>query len=114
MILDKGICSVFRKKDITSPGGMPTFQYALLFQSWYGELGFETKRHSETGDRQDVRVDARLRIHQQRAITNDDIVVLGEVSTVGDNQQYKVVKAYHGAEQETGQAITDLSLEVVV
>lgn len=40
MILDTGICSIFRPEDHAVGGAMPKLRYSLLYKSWYGELSF--------------------------------------------------------------------------
>lgn len=114
MILDKGICSIFRKGDTSGAGRMPVSGYALIHQSWYGELSFETSPIYRTQNREDVKTDARIRVLQNRAIANHDVVVLRQCSTVIDGDVvYEVNRAYHGNDDENGTSITDLSLEVI-
>ena len=42
MILDKGIATIYRKRNTAGPGDMPVYADDMLWQSWYGELSFET------------------------------------------------------------------------
>lgn len=117
MILDHGICTVFAVKDISAPGEMPKRGYVLKGKAWYGVLDFSTVASWETQSREEVRVDERIRIWQDRTITNLDTVVLHDVDEVtqqmlDDGKVLEVVRAYHGTD-ETGNLITDLSLEVV-
>lgn len=44
MILDKGICTVYRMEDISEPGGMPKEEPVKFHESWFGELDFGTNR----------------------------------------------------------------------
>jgi hypothetical protein len=114
MILDKGVCSIFRKTDSSGAGMMPAPSYSLMHQSWYGELSFETAPMYRTPKREDVKTDARIRVLQNRAIANHDVVVLKQCSTVIDGDVvYEVNRAYHGNDDENGTSITDLSLEVI-
>lgn len=118
MILDTGICSVFRKTDSSGAGEMPAPSYTRIHLSWYGELHFETNPANPTSQREDVKTDARIRILQNRAIHNHDVVVLAQVDAVpevipGDDERvpvYEVGRAYHGADEDSGELITDLSL----
>lgn len=111
MILDKGICSVFRKTDTAAAGDMPCPAYTLIYQSWYGELSFETSPSYPTEGRREHTTDARIRVLQCRAIRQNDVVVLEDVGTVpGAGPMYRITRAYHGSEDCV--PITDLSLEV--
>ena len=103
MILDTGICTVFHAYDTAQPGEMPRKGYSLLCQSWYGELS-----------RNEQRVDSRIRILQNRAITQDDVVVLAQVDDVAsDAVIYRITRAYHGVDADGPTPITDLTLEVI-
>lgn len=114
MILDKGICTVFAKVDVTPPGGMPAYAYEVKHQGWYAELDFATVADWPTEDREERRVDARIRMVQNRAIGNHDVVVLENARTVEEGMElYEVTRAWHGHEQETGMPISDLTLERV-
>lgn len=114
MILDDGICTVFEPVDITPPGGMPVHGYRKKHQGWYEELDFATAQDWPTDDREEKKVDARIRMLQNRGITNKDVVVLADTDTVEDGmERYEVIRAWHGHEQETGTPISDLTLERV-
>lgn len=114
MLLDSGICSIFRKKDTSQPGDKPKDGYEMLYQSWYGELSFETAPFRASEDREDTKTDARIRIHQNRSINNHDVVVLSAESNMPDDaQRFDVIRAYHGTDSDNGQPITDLTLEEV-
>ena len=110
MILDKGLCAIYRRRNVAQPGGMPEHEYTLLAQGWYGELSFETAPARPTEGREEVRTDARIRILQNRDISNLDRVVLDTAS--GDRLYYRVTRAYHGFDADSGEEITDLNLEV--
>lgn len=111
MILDKGICSVYRKTNTAGPGAMPVYTDMLIHMSWYGELSYETAPARPTEGREEVRTDARVRILQNRSIANHDRVEL--VPTGGTVSRYEVTRAYHGKDDDSGELITDLNLEVV-
>lgn len=113
MILDDGICTVFAVEDVSEPGEMPQKGYRKKSQSWYGVLDFATVASWPTEDREEVRVDERIRIPQNRSITNHDVVVLAEVDEVTAGMRVlEVMRAYHGHDDDNGEMITDLSLEV--
>lgn len=110
MILDKGVCSVYRKVNIADAGAMPVYQDALLFEGWYGELNFETASARPTENREEVRCDARIRILQCREIANHDRVAI--TANGAETRVYEVTRAYHGRDDDNGEPITDLTLEV--
>ena len=116
MILDDGICSIFRQKDTAKPGEMPRPGFALLSQGWYGELSFETSPANPTAGRQELKTDARIRILQCREIKQDDIAILRDIADFSQRQDgepvYKITRAYHGKDEKSGALITDLTLEV--
>ena len=110
MILDKGIATLYHKTDTSGAGEMPAFSDVQFWQSWYGELSFETTPGRPTNVREEVRCDARVRVLQNRAITNHDRVELAE--TGGPVKTYEVIRAYHGRDDDSGELITDLSLSI--
>ena len=117
MILDKGICTVFREYDTALSGEMPRLGYTVFWKSWYGELSFETRPARPTDGREELRTDARIRIQQNRDIRQRDIVVLKNVDTFGDADHsgvpvYRVTRAWHGQDDDSPALITDLNLEV--
>lgn len=111
VLLDSGICTVYRKRNTAQPGGKPTFENVQIHRGWYGELSFETTPMRPTEKREEVRTDARVRILQNRNIANHDRVEL--LSNLNAETVYEVTRAYHGRDDESGELITDLSLEVV-
>lgn len=113
MILDSGICTVFAEKDVSGKGEMPRFEYAKKTQSYYGELDFATGGIWTTQGREDVQIDTRIRIAQDRTIGIHDVVVLADVESADNAQRYAVERAYHGRDEESGMLISDLSLRKV-
>lgn len=111
MILDKGIATLSHKQNTAAPGGKPLFAPVQYFQSWYGELSFETNPAYPTDRREEVRTDARIRVLQNREISNHDQVDLRPVD--GPAHTYEVTRAFHGRDDESGELITDLSLVVI-
>lgn len=116
MILDKGIATVFRRTETANPGEMPRPSYKALARSWYGELSFETSPARPTEGRKELRTDMRIRILRSTVLKQDDVVVLRLLDRLDDRQPddliYKITRAYHGRDDENGELITDLSLEV--
>lgn len=109
MILDKGVCTVYRKTNTAEAGGMPVFADVAYWQSWYGELNYETAPGRPTEAREEIRTDARVRILQNREINNHDRVELAE--TGGATRWFEVTRAYHGVDDDSGERVTDLTLE---
>ena len=116
MILDKGICTIFRKTDASLPGYKPSAQYTPIWQSWYGEMNFETAPSWQTDGRKELKADGRIRILQNRAIAQNDVVVLEELSSFASRTAgapvYQIIRAYHGTDDEGPTQISDLTLEV--
>ena len=110
MILDKGIATIYHKENIAGAGDMPAFYDVPYFVGMYGELNFETAPGWPTDSREEIKCDARVRVLQNRGITNHDRVELAE--TGGPVTMYEVTRAYHGRDEESGELITDLTLEV--
>jgi len=107
MILDSGICTVYEVKNVAPPGGMPRMALVQKHQSWYAELNFETTP-KDAAMQEVVETSARIRVLQNREITNHNVVVLT------DGEQYEVIRAYHGIDEESGEPITDLTLKKAV
>ena len=117
MILDSGICTVFRKTDVSTAGSMPTYTYIPIWASWYGELSFETAPVWETEGRKEQKADGRIRILQNRSIAQNDVVVLEHLESFEGRSQtavvYKIARAYHGQDDDGPTQISDLTLEVI-
>lgn len=90
---------------------MPRYEDEAYWQSWYAELDFATTPARPTDAREEVRTDTRIRILQNRAINNHDRVELENDD--GSTTTYEVTRAYHGRDDDSGELITDLNLEVV-
>lgn len=110
MILDSGICKIYRKTNVAAPGAKPVFSPVEIHNGWYGELSFATSPGRPTPEREEVHTDARIRILQNRGIANHDLVELHDAA--GNTTLYDVTRAYHGTDDDSGERITDLSLEV--
>lgn len=111
MILDDGICTVFRRVNIAERGNMPKYRHDAISRHWYKMLDFANVQANQTGYREETRTDARIRILEDRRITNQDVIVLANVPTVDDVMvAYEVTRAYHGRDTDSGERITDLTL----
>ena len=93
MILDRGIAEIFARSNMAPKGEKPIWTETLRFRSWYAELSFETSPVWQTERRLAQKADARIRIAQCRV--------------------YTIARAYHGTDEESGEDITDLTLEEV-
>ena len=114
MILDSGICTIFEMVDVSEPGGKPKLEPRKKSRAWFGWLDFATAESWPTEGREETEVSARIRIHQDRSITNKHVVVLSNVETIAPKmRRLEVVRAYHGHDDENGQPITDLTLKDV-
>lgn len=117
MILDSGVLSVFRKTDVSAPGEKPSPVYTLIGQSWYGELSFATSPSRPTEGRQELKMDARVRILQDRSIRQNDVAVLYALTEFNDHDPaltvYRIIRCYHGQDDSGPTQITDLSLEII-
>lgn len=114
MILDDGICSVFEKASVAEAGNMPVFRYIKKHVSWYKVLSFGTSPKYLQNIREYSTVSLKIRVKQNRAITNHDIVILRQADGVTrSDKQYEVIRAYHDADPDTVDPITDIDLEVV-
>ena len=108
MILDKGMCFIYHVNDSAEAGDMPKPQMTLFCRSYYGELNFDTTSKGNEFQ-EDVQINARIRILQNREISTHDVVML---STNGQNA-FKIIRAFHGIDKDNGQLVSDLSLQEV-
>lgn len=114
MILDSGICSIFAVEDRSAPGEMPKPHYQLVTMCYFGWLDFATAEMWATEDREETEVSARIRILQDRDVSNKNTVVLRETYEIEPGDElYEITRAYHGHDDESGMRITDLTLRRV-
>lgn len=116
MILDTGVCTIFRKVDTAMGGEMPRPAFERIWSGWYGELSFETSPARPTENRRELKTDARIRVLQCRAIRQNDVVALENLSewaerTAGE-PVYRITRVWHGADDGGPTPVSDLSLEV--
>lgn len=113
MILDRGICRIYRKESTTPKGGKPTSSLVKIHESYYAELAFETNPARPTEKREETQTATRVRILQNRGITNQDVAELEPFDGTGaKTEKYRIQRAYHGVDDESGEQISDLTLEV--
>ena len=116
MILDRGVCRVYHKTNSAKPGSKPTWTDVLFHTSYYAELNYETSPARPTDYREEINTAARVRILQNRGIANHDRVKLepfDRSAVPGTGVTFEVTRAWHGTDEESGEAISDLTLEVV-
>lgn len=104
MILDKGICTIYSVTNSAGAGNKPVDVLTLKYQSWYGELDFSSDPVYVTEFREDVETTARIRVHQNRFISTQDILKFGA------DDKHEITRVYHAVDKENGQLISDLSL----
>lgn len=114
MILDRGVCTIYVQTDVSGPGEMPRYEKTIKTQSYYAELDFETSPAWPTEHREETKTAARVRILQCRGITKGDVA---ELRDYADDKEpvktYRIARAYHGVDDESGEMISDLTLEAM-
>lgn len=114
MLLDRGICTVFTEVDVSGAGEMPRYEKTVKMQSYYAELNFETSPQWPTEHREETKTAARVRILQHRGITKNDVAELADGMDESETPKtYRITRAYHGTDDESGERITDLTLEAM-
>ena len=112
MLLDRGICTVYAERDVSGPGEMPRYEKSVKAQSYYAELDFETSPRWPTEHREETRTAARVRIMQCRYIDKNDVAALMDFSEEKE-KAYRITRAFHGTDEESGITISDLTLEAM-
>lgn len=96
MLLDTGICSIhhiYTRRGSASPvDGLTPF-----YVNWYGSLQYELGKGAVAGE-----VTRRIRIHDADVHDHDVVEI--------DGGYFTVVRVFHGADDDTGLAIADLTL----
>lgn len=98
MLLDSGICSVYKLVGNSISGSLE-----LKSSHYYGEKTVGVIRYYEA-KRSDSRIDRLIRVWRDESIVATDICVLV------DGKQYEVIQAAHLLD-ENGLKVTDISLE---
>lgn len=113
MILDRGLCAIHRKESATEPGGKPKAEERQIFESYYAELNFETSPARPTEKRPETQTATRIRILQNRSIRQNDVAELTPFDgTEAKTEKYRIARAWHGQDEDSGELISDLTLEV--
>lgn len=107
MILDAGVCSIYTVVNTADSGEKPVDALVLKGKAWYGILNYGTDSEYVTSERQDVVVDAKIRILQDRRVNVLDVV------TLANGKRHDVLRVYHGTDDDSGEPISDLSLRRV-
>ncbi|MBQ8617636.1 MAG: hypothetical protein IJ418_08990 [Clostridia bacterium] len=114
MLLDDGMCTIYTKTDVSGPGEKPRYEKTIKAESYYGRLSFETSPQWPTEHREETKIAERVRILQCRSIRKDDVAELIDFSDATQTAQtYKITRAFHGIDDDSGEEISDLSLEVM-
>ncbi len=112
MILDDGICTVFRATDVAKQGNMPVYSHTAYDQGWYKTLNFSSAPKYATAYAEDTIISNKIRVLQNRAIGVHDRVALADVDSADGQSLYDIIRIYHGSDED-GIPITDLELEAV-
>jgi hypothetical protein len=112
MLLDQGICTVYAERDVSGPGEMPRYEKDVKAQSYYAQLDFETAPRWPTEHRQETHTAARVRIMQCRSIDKNDTAMLMDFAN-GAEKTFRITRAFHGTDEESGMPISDLTLEAM-
>ena len=115
MILDSGKCSIYRRENTANAGCKPVYEDVLFHEGYYAELNFATSPARPTDARKDIRTDAKIRILQNRQIREHHRVILQpfDGQAYAEDTVFEVARAWHGQDEESGEEITELTLEVV-
>jgi hypothetical protein len=103
MILDTGICKVFKLVNTAAAGDKPNQTKQKIADAWYGELSYESRPVQYTESQEQVEISMRIRILRNRNITEKAIVEIA-------GEDYQVVRVFNGIDDDSGEPISDLSL----
>ncbi len=106
MILDEGICTIYSVTNSAGAGNKPVDVLTKKYQSWYGELDFSSDPVYVTEFREDVETTARIRVHQSRNISTQDVLKFDSDT----NAKFEITRVYHANDDDNGQPISDISL----
>lgn len=107
MILDTGTCKIYKITNTAAPGELPNENLVLIGEYCFGDLSFESSPKQITESLEQIETARKIRILQNKSIANKAVIVI-------DTDHYKVERAYHGEDKESGELITDLSLSRAV
>ena len=115
MLIDTGICTSYKITNTQGAGKLPKDTLVKIADHWYKDLDFANVTAQYTDNLDQMIVERKIRILQNREIVNGTIFVI-------DNQQYRVERVFHGADEllsygrrtGSGMLISDISLSKVV
>lgn len=95
MILDAGICTIHRVDGTERGANSPIAGLPQIYRDWCGSLDHEAGSSSART--------ARIRIHDADVMQHDIAEFAGK--------NWIVTRVYHGADDETGQPVADVTME---
>lgn len=110
MILDAGIATILRRENISGTGDMPKKQEKEVYRSFFGERTVGISRFYSARHTND-RIDLLIRVIQPPVsvkIHADDVCFLSK-----DNMRYRIVQVQYMHDEDAGQDVCDLSLELI-
>jgi len=115
MILDKGICTLYKVSNSAAAGAMPVQSLTKIADHWFADLEFEAAMFMDTDNSEQILVEKKIRILQNLNVLKGTVIKI-------DSDYYKVVRVYHGKDelifygrsQGSGELISDISLTRVV
>lgn len=105
MLLDGGIVTLYRQKNISSLGDMPQYEWSPVWQSYYGEKTVGISRYY-TGLAQNDHTDMLIEVQRNRDIST--ALDRAEI----DGIYYRITQVQHLLDDD-GLKMTDLALERV-
>lgn len=105
MLLDSGIVSIYRQKNVAAPGKKPQYEWEQIWQSYYGEKTVGVNRYY-TAMAQDDQVDMLIEAQRNRGIST--ATDRAEI----DGVYYRIVQIQHVLD-DNDLPMTDLALERV-
>ncbi len=112
MILDDGICTVFKSTDVAERGNMPVYSHTVYDRGWYKSLDFSSMPKYVTAYAADTIISNKIRVLQNRGISVHDRVALADVDSTDGHTLYDIIRVYHGIDED-GIPISDLELEAM-
>ena len=107
MILDKGICEIYRKTDTAPAGEKPAYERVLVYSSWFGDLDFVSVTEAETAGQNTPSIDRKIRVLDNAVISPLMPAKIGQ-------DWYEIKRVFHGKDDDSGELIADISLQRTV
>ena len=108
MILDSGICKIYKIANTAGPGEMPNENKVKIAERWFGDLDFSSAPTQYTESLEQIEVSRKIRV-----LRVDEIVMKKTIVEIGV-EAYMVERVYDGTDKESGERISDISLSKVV